>query len=164
MLFLLSIVCIGCSVQADDFISKQPFCETTTYPTHTFISYHPHIPKKLSAVKPLYTFAVKRSEHPEKIIYQRKHYCPCPNCLTGNFLGCFNVGSWGSGMRKRWWLITRLKILQQIYEENMLLSYNHSWRNINKLWKGLFLLPYMKTKRFRDQHLQKYFCFLSFMM
>ena len=65
------------------------------FPRGTFLSYHPRIPKKLSAVKPYYTFAVKRSEHPEKIIYQRKHYCPCPNCLTGNFLACFNIGFLG---------------------------------------------------------------------
>ena len=65
------------------------------FPRGTFLSYHPRIPKKLSAVKPFYTFAVKRSEHPQKILYQRKHYCPCPNCLTGNFLACFNVGFMG---------------------------------------------------------------------
>ena len=52
-------------------------------------------PKKLSAVKPFYTFAVKRSEHPEKILYQRKHYHPCPNRSTGNFHVCFNVGFMG---------------------------------------------------------------------
>ena len=65
------------------------------FPRGTFLSYHPRIPKKLSAVKPYYTFAVKRSEQLEKILYQRKHYCPCPNCLSGNFLQCFYIGFLG---------------------------------------------------------------------
>ena len=59
----------------------------------TFLSYvyHPCIPKKLSAVKPFYTFAVKRSEHPQKYC-TKESTTVCPNCLTGNFLACFNVG------------------------------------------------------------------------
>jgi len=62
------------------------------FPRGTFLSYHPRTAKKLSAVKPYYTFAVKRSEELEKILYQRKHYCPCPNCLSGNFLQGFYIG------------------------------------------------------------------------
>ena len=69
------------------------------FPRGTFLSYHPRIPKKLAAVKPYYTFAVKKSEAPQKILYQRKHYCPCPNCFTGNYLQCFNIaflGQWNA--------------------------------------------------------------------
>ena len=46
-------------------------------------------PKGLTAVKPYYTFAVHRTGLPEvKTIFQRRHFCPCPQCTTGDFHRC----------------------------------------------------------------------------
>ena len=46
-------------------------------------------PKALTAIKPYYTFAVHRTGLPEvKTIFQRRHFCPCAPCNTGNFHHC----------------------------------------------------------------------------
>ena len=79
------------------------------FPRGTFLAYHPrrlsqllsllplqlpHLlfftgrPKALSAcsVKPYYTFAVRRTGLPEvKTIFQRRHFCPCPQCTSGDY-------------------------------------------------------------------------------
>ena len=46
-------------------------------------------PKALSAVKPYYTFAVRRTGLPQiKPIFQRRHFCPCPQCTSGDYHRC----------------------------------------------------------------------------
>ena len=46
-------------------------------------------PKALSAIKPYYTFAVRRTGLPEvKTIFQRRHFCPCAPCTIGDFHHC----------------------------------------------------------------------------
>ena len=46
-------------------------------------------PKALTAIKPYYTFAVRRTGLPEvKTIFQRRHFCPCAPCTTGDFHHC----------------------------------------------------------------------------
>ena len=46
-------------------------------------------PKALSALKPCYTFAVRRTGLPEvKTIFQRCHFCPCAPCTTGDYHHC----------------------------------------------------------------------------
>ena len=55
------------------------------FPRGTFLSYHPRIPKKLSAVKPYYTFAVKRSEQLEKKSLSEKALLPLPELLIWKF-------------------------------------------------------------------------------
>ena len=43
----------------------------------------------LSAIEPYYTFAVRRTGLPEvKTILQRRHFCPCTPCTTGDYHHC----------------------------------------------------------------------------
>ena len=68
------------------------------------VLYHAWKPKKLGAVKPFYSFAVKHSGHPEKLIYQRRQHCPCPNCFLENFENCMYSGFLGE------WNVEEMKI------------------------------------------------------
>jgi len=55
----------------------------------TIENFTPCRPKGLTAIKPYYTFAVRRTGLPEvKTIFQRRHFCPCPQCTTGDYHRC----------------------------------------------------------------------------
>ena len=59
------------------------------FPRGTFLAFHPRRPKALTAIKPYYTFAVRRTGLPEvKPIFQRRHFCPCAPCTTGDYHHC----------------------------------------------------------------------------
>ena len=53
--------------------------------------------KSLSQVKPFCSFAMKRSNGLQKLLYQRRQHCPCPNCFNGNYVQCLYtefLGNW----------------------------------------------------------------------
>ena len=74
------------------------FREFHFFPRGTFLNYHPRQPKALDGVRPFYCWAVKRNNNDDaKIIYKRKHFCPCPNCTEGAFHQCYHanfLGEW----------------------------------------------------------------------
>ena len=56
------------------------------FPKGTFLSYQPREVDRLSAVKCYYQYGVRRTGVADapRSIFQRLHFCPCPNCTTGN--------------------------------------------------------------------------------
>ena len=59
-------------------------------------------PKGLSSIKPFYTFAVRRTGLPElKTIYQRRHFCPCAPCTTGDYHHCLYQQFLGTSGKKK---------------------------------------------------------------